>query len=54
MKRLRQAQDNVAGRMITVCPKCRIHLSCALQDAGNEIAVELEDLTSLLARALIR
>lgn len=54
MKRLRQAQATGAGRMITVCPKCRIHLSCALQDAGNEIAVELEDLTSLLARALIR
>ena len=51
IKRLRQAQVTGAERMITACPKCRIHLSCALKDAGDEIAIELEDLTSLLARA---
>jgi heterodisulfide reductase subunit D len=52
MTRLRQAQATGAGRMITACPKCRIHLSCALKDAGDEIAVKLEDLTNLLARAM--
>lgn len=52
MARLRQAQATGARRMITVCPKCRIHFSCALQDAGDEIAIELEDLTGLLVRAL--
>ena len=51
IKRLRQAQATGAERMITACPKCRIHLSCALKDAGDEVAIELEDLTSLLARA---
>ncbi len=54
MERLRQAQATGATRMITVCPKCRIHLSCALKDAGDEIAVALEDLTGLLVRALDR
>ena len=52
MTRLGQAQATGAGRMITACPKCRIHLSCALQDAGDKIAVELEDLTGLLVRAM--
>ncbi len=50
--RLHQAQDTGAERMITACPKCRIHLSCALKDVGSEVAVELEDITSLLVRAM--
>ncbi len=52
MTRLRQAQATGAERMITACPKCRIHFSCALKDAGDEIAVTLEDLTGLLVRAI--
>ncbi len=53
-ERLRQAQATGAGRIITACPKCRIHLTCALKDTGDEMAVELEDLTGLLVRALGR
>jgi len=52
MERLRQAQTTGAQRMITACPKCRIHLSCALKDAGDEIAVAVEDLAGFLVRAL--
>lgn len=52
MERLRQAQTTGAERMITVCPKCRIHFSCALKDASDDVSVELEDLTGLLVRAL--
>jgi len=52
MTRLRQARATGAERMITACPKCRIHLSCALKDAGDEISVTLEDLTALLVRAM--
>jgi Fe-S oxidoreductase len=56
--RLRQAQATGAALMITACPKCRIHFSCALKDAGDEaderhpIDIRLEDLTGLLARAM--
>jgi heterodisulfide reductase subunit D len=50
--RLRQAQATGATRMITACPKCLIHLSCALKDVGDEITVTLKDLTALLARAM--
>lgn len=51
LKRLGQAQATGAERMITACPKCRIHLSCALRDM-DEISVELEDITGLLVRAM--
>jgi heterodisulfide reductase subunit D len=51
MTRLRQAQATGAGRMITACPKCRIHLSCALKDS-DEIVMVLEDLMGLLVRAM--
>ena len=52
IERLRQAQATGATRMITVCPKCRIHFSCALKDAEDEFSVELEDLAALMVRAL--
>ena len=52
MTRLLQAQATSAERMITACPKCSIHLSCALKDAGDEITVTLEDLMGLLVRAI--
>ena len=51
-KRLRQAQATGAARMITACPKCRIHLSCALNDSGDEPGVELEDIARILLRAM--
>jgi Fe-S oxidoreductase len=55
--RLRQAKATGATVMITACPKCRIHLSCALKDVSDEGDdragdIALVDLTSLLARAL--
>jgi Fe-S oxidoreductase len=52
VKRLDQAQATGAKRMITACPKCRIHFSCALRDTGDDADLALEDLTSLLARAM--
>ena len=50
-RRLGQAQETGAQRMITACPKCRIHLSCALKDS-DDATVTLEDWTSLLVRAM--
>ena len=47
--RLRQAEATGATHMITTCPKCRIHLTCALRDINPKI--ELEDLTTFLARS---
>ena len=51
-ERLRQAQATGATRMVTACPKCRIHLTCALKDTGDEFDVELEDLARIIVRAM--
>ncbi len=48
--RLGQARSTGAARMITACPKCRIHFTCALNDL--QLPLEIEDLTGLLVRAM--
>lgn len=51
-ERLRQAQATGAARMVTACPKCQIHFHCALRDLQDQVALEVEDLTGLLTRAM--
>jgi heterodisulfide reductase subunit D len=67
-EKLRQARETGAGVMLTTCPKCQIHLSCAARDLNpacasadtgvpvgeplEEPAVEIEDVTSWIGRAL--
>ncbi len=50
-KRLRQAKATGSDLLVTACPKCWIHLKCAMQDPfrGSEIEMEIMDLTGLLA-----
>ena len=40
--------------MVTACPKCQIHLSCAMEDPflGKELNMEMMDLTSVLAKTI--
>ncbi|WP_035258755.1 hydrogenase iron-sulfur subunit [Desulfatirhabdium butyrativorans] len=54
VKRLRQAKATGSDLLVTACPKCQIHLRCAMEDpfVGNEIEMELMDLTSILARTI--
>ncbi len=53
-ERLREAEATGADLMLTFCPKCQIHLKCALHDQklGEEPGVEIEDVVSFAARAL--
>ncbi|MFH2091303.1 MAG: hydrogenase iron-sulfur subunit [Pseudomonadota bacterium] len=52
VKRIKQAKHTGAEFMITACPKCRIHLGCAMEDpfAGGELKMELNDLTNIIAK----
>ncbi|MGC9196155.1 MAG: hydrogenase iron-sulfur subunit [Syntrophobacteraceae bacterium] len=52
VSRLKQAKETGADLLVTACPKCQIHLKCAMEDPflENEIGIEMMDLTSLLAR----
>jgi Fe-S oxidoreductase len=51
-EKLRQAGETGARVMLTTCPKCQIHLTCACRDQDDDQAVEVEDLISWVGRAL--
>jgi len=55
-ERLREATATAADILLTACPKCQIHLKCALKDdsLSGELHLEIEDVFSLAARALAR
>jgi Fe-S oxidoreductase len=48
VQRLEEAQTAGAEAIITACPKCRIHLTCAQKNTDHKI--EIIDLSSYLAR----
>jgi len=52
--RLREARSTGADVLVTACPKCRIHLRCAMRDAdaGAETEIEMKDLAEVVAEAL--
>jgi len=52
--RLREARATGAETLVTACPKCQIHLRCAMKDPklGEEIAIEIKDVTEIVAGAL--
>ncbi|WP_028578806.1 hydrogenase iron-sulfur subunit [Desulfogranum japonicum] len=54
VKRLQQAKETGAELLITSCPKCQIHLQCAMQDPfrEEELQIEMLDLTSVIAQTI--
>lgn len=52
--RLREAEETGARLLVTACPKCQIHLRCALKDRepGPRPDIEICDLAVLVARSL--
>lgn len=54
VKRLRQAHGTGSDLLITACPKCQIHLQCAMEDPfiEEELAMEMRDLTSVIANTI--
>jgi heterodisulfide reductase subunit D len=51
-ERLREARQTGAEMLITACPKCRIHLTCA--KLGEAIDLEVKDLYTFLAERLMK
>ena len=48
--RLKEAR-RVADKMLTACPKCLIHFSCAMSDKdGPEVKIEVEDISEFIDR----
>ncbi len=52
IERLLEARQTGAKELITACPKCRIHLSCA--KLGEDIAMEVKDIYTFLVERLER
>ncbi len=54
VKRLRQAKTTGSNLLLTSCPKCQVHLTCAMEDPylGDEIQMEMMDLTSMIAKTI--
>lgn len=54
VKRLGQARATGSDLLVTACPKCQIHLKCAMEDPfrGEELRMEIADLTSVLAQTI--
>jgi len=52
--RLREAKATGAEVLVTACAKCQIHFKCAQADTqlGDELAIEIKDLTTLVAEAM--
>ncbi len=54
VKRIGQAKDTNSDLLVTGCPKCQIHLRCAMEDPfkGEELRMEMMDLVSVLANTI--
>jgi len=54
VQRLREARATGAALLVTACPKCQIHLACAMQDPNlkDEIQMPMKDVTEILAESL--
>ncbi len=54
MELLKEARATGADLLLTACPKCQIHLRCAMRDekAGADVQMEIEDVARFAASAL--
>ena len=54
MSRLREARETGADLLVTACPKCQIHLTCAMKDAhlNGSLNMEIKDFATLVADSL--
>jgi heterodisulfide reductase subunit D len=50
VERLLEAKATGAETLVTACPKCQIHLNCALNNL--EMDLKIKDLTVVLAEAM--
>jgi Fe-S oxidoreductase len=51
LERLAEAQDTGASILVTACPKCRIHLTCAQYDKDKKIDIQIRDIVSIVLDA---
>ena len=54
VERLKEARSTGASLLVTACPKCQIHLACAMNDPfmKKDLEMEMEDITCLLSKTI--
>ena len=52
VERLDEAVSTGAEILLTACPKCNIHLRCALRDEDASGEIEIRDMVTLLAESM--
>jgi Fe-S oxidoreductase len=54
VKRLKQAKTAGSETVITACPKCQVHLTCAMEDPFKNASLKLnvKDLVSVIAETI--
>ena len=54
VKRLEQAHATGSDVLVTSCPKCQIHLKCAMEDPfrKDKLTIETMDLTTVIAKTI--
>lgn len=52
VERLDEAVSTGADVLVTACPKCNIHLRCAMQDGDTKGEIQIKDMVTLLAESV--
>jgi Fe-S oxidoreductase len=54
VKRLKQARAAGSEMLLTACPKCQVHLKCAMEDPfkADALDFEIRDLVSVVAEKI--
>jgi len=54
VERLMEAQGTKSDLIVTACPKCQIHLTCAMNDVNliQDLSMKIRDISSILAESI--
>ena len=54
VERLMEAKGTGAEMLVTACPKCRVHLTCAMREVNrvHDFPLEIKDISSVIAGAI--
>jgi Fe-S oxidoreductase len=56
VERLREAKETQSDLIVTACPKCQVHLTCAMRDVNRleNLQMRIQDLSGVVARSMER
>jgi Fe-S oxidoreductase len=54
VERLLEAKGTQADFMVTACPKCQVHLTCAMRDVNRlqDLRMKILDMASVIAESI--